>query len=214
MSRNLLISFVAICVSASLASAADLPSRKEPPPPPEPVMFTPVPVTNWTGFYVGAQTGVVWATDYLRGDAIPAGTYLYSATLLQPGATLEGFVGYNWQMSNGFVLGAEGDFGGAWAKLRTTTFTPPTGAPAFTGASAASEWINSQGSLRGRVGYGGGQAMIYVTGGAAVANITRQYVQLAAPGVPGSNQFTSWRLGWTVGAGVAYMFASNWIGRI
>ena len=103
--------------------------------------------------------------------------------------------GYNYQMGQ-VVLGVEGDFGGATAgKMRYTAITGDF-------LTAHSKW---GGSIRGRLGYAADHALIYVTGGAAfVSNET----SIPTTGVSIGGDGT--RLGWTVGAGIDYAFASNW----
>jgi opacity protein-like surface antigen len=56
MLRKSFVLLSALATSAS-AVAADLPMRSAPP------VFTPVPVYNWSGFYVGANAGVGWANS-------------------------------------------------------------------------------------------------------------------------------------------------------
>ena len=77
---------------ASSALAADLPSKKGPPP--APVVYAPA--FSWTGFYVGANAG--WAF------ADPSKTNLPSAS----GGLIGGQVGYNYQVGQ-FVGGVEAD---------------------------------------------------------------------------------------------------------
>jgi hypothetical protein len=64
------------------------------------------------------------------------------------------------------------------------------------------------GSITGRLGYTWGPAMIYVKGGYAYSD-NRETLLLG--GVPQAFAFDkNHRDGWTVGAGLEYMFAQNW----
>ncbi len=62
-----------------------------------------------------------------------------------------GFVGYNWQMSQGFVVGIEGDVNYDWNDQ-----TYAGGYNAETGFS---------GSVRGRVGYAMDRALLFAAAG-------------------------------------------------
>jgi outer membrane immunogenic protein len=109
-----LLAAAAIGLTASAASAADLP-RKAPayhPPPPPP------PIYNWTGFYLGGHFGAGWSRNELSegpflGDSADfgfnPGTNFGSHNGLGP---LGGFqVGYNWQFANSpIVIGIEGEY--------------------------------------------------------------------------------------------------------
>ena len=101
-------------------TAADLPVRM-------PVKAVPVvaPPFNWTGFYVGANAGVVWGRSVQTVDiddlplGIPADTSTYA-----------GFIGgvqagYNWQFSN-IVLGIEADIDASSARKSVATLPTDT----------------------------------------------------------------------------------------
>ncbi len=86
------------------------------------------------------------------------------------------------------------------------------------GNLVASESLPWQGSLRARLGYAAGNALFYVTGGLAVAQINTKYITL--PPTPfnigfaaGANSFSSTQAGWTLGGGVEYAFNANWTAR-
>jgi outer membrane immunogenic protein len=110
-----------------VALAADLPSRKSPPP----VYVPPAPVFTWSGFYVGVNGGWIGSNNAFTvvgtdrtipipafapyNDGLVAGT-LATANINDRG-NRSGFlgggqVGFNWQVSPAFVLGLEGDFDG------------------------------------------------------------------------------------------------------
>ena len=135
-------------------------------------------------------------------------------------------IGYNWQ-AGAWVFGLEAD--GAWQRLVDRSFTRfatngavfPVPMGAFTGDTT---YLKSEatglGTFRGRVGYTGGQWLLYATGGAAVGGVSHSFTEVLSPGTacaavgPGtacrsvSGNDTKW--GWTVGAGVEWMFARNW----
>jgi outer membrane immunogenic protein len=137
-----------------------------------------------------------------------------------------GQIGYNWQAGS-WLFGIEAD--GAWQRLIDRSFvrfaTIGAAGPAPMGTIAAdTAYFKAETSglatLRGRIGYSGGRWLLYATGGGAVANVRHTFTEVLAPGNacpvggPGaacrsvSNDDTKW--GWTLGAGVEWMFARNW----
>ena len=105
--RTLLLSTVAFAALAGSAFAADLPSRKE-----APVYLAPTPVFSWTGFYVGGDIGAAFSATLTN----PA--YTYNASYIpwtghsfnSSGFMGGGYLGYNYQLNQNFVVGLEGDF--------------------------------------------------------------------------------------------------------
>src|SRR5690349_25134518 len=85
----------------------------------------PVPVYNWTGWYVGVNAGASFGkakTDFNNGPITIANTTGESATsapfTITDTSYPDGFIGggqigYNWQWSPLIVLGLEADFQGA-----------------------------------------------------------------------------------------------------
>jgi len=132
MIRKLLLASVATATIAGSAIAADLPSRKAPPP-----AFIPPPVLTWQGFYVGANGGAFWnnsrnittvGTDFgvpLAGAAPFSAAAAIAATNNfgnNGNNNRVGFLGgvqwgYNWQW-NQIVLGTESDFQGTFDSCR------------------------------------------------------------------------------------------------
>src|SRR5579863_4272855 len=87
------------------AAAADLPTAKPAP------MFTPVPVYNWSGFYVGVNAGVGWGS----GGNLSVSPALGGVSTLgfggRAGFAGGGQLGYNIQ-AGAFVYGVETDIDG------------------------------------------------------------------------------------------------------
>jgi outer membrane immunogenic protein len=129
MVRKLLMASVAASAIAGSAMAADLPSRKAPPP-----AYIPPPILTWQGFYVGVNGGAFWnnsrnittvGTNF--GVATPGAAPFSAAAALAVTNTFGnngnnnnqvGFLGgvqwgYNWQW-NQIVLGTESDFQGTF----------------------------------------------------------------------------------------------------
>ncbi len=180
-----MLGIVAILVGGlgSSALAADLPVKA----PPAPVV---APVTSWTGFYIGGNVGYGWANVGVDGVSNDL-----------TGVIGGGQLGYNWQ-TGPVVFGVEGDFQGA-DESRTDTVTSL--GVAFT-VDQQIQWFAT---LRGRLGYAWGPAMLYVTGGAAWQNYK---LSVSALGTSVSDDKT--RTGWTVGGGGEWMFAPNWSAKL
>ena len=165
------------------AYAADIPYKAPPAPAP---MLSPAPVATWTGFYVGANVGYGWANVGVEG-----------ASSDLSGIIGGGQVGYNYQMGQ-WVLGVEGDF---QASAESRSDSASVLGITFT----VDQKIRWFGTLRGRLGYAFNSVMIYATGGAAWQNYE---LSVSALGASASDDTTN--LGWTVGAGVEWMFAPQW----
>jgi outer membrane immunogenic protein len=104
-----------------------------------------------------------------------------------------GTLGYNWQMG-GLVVGIEAD--AAWADISSSA--------TISGVVGDSK-IRDMGTVRGRIGYAVDQVLFYGTGGFAWAD-NRLSASVAGLTASDSQVHT----GWTVGAGVEYMFAPHW----
>src|SRR5206468_8836567 len=76
MLRKILLASVATATIAGSAFAADLPSRKAPPP-----AYIPPPIMTWTGFYVGINGGAIWSDN----TVVTTGTDLGVPALIGPG---------------------------------------------------------------------------------------------------------------------------------
>jgi outer membrane immunogenic protein len=200
--RNRLVALLAAAASlgaAQAAFAADLPVKAPPP--------AAVVAANWSGCYVGGQVGYGWVRDKLVETIVATGALsplTPSDTAHPSGLKAGGLVGCNWQWSGAFVVGVEGD--GEWADIGGSTVVYP-----LTLGDTYQTRIRWQASARGRVGYALDRTLVYVTGGAAFANIRHEYT-LAAAGL--SERFTTNRVGWTVGAGVEHAFQPNWTARV
>ena len=106
-----------VVTGAVSAQAADLPTRKEAPPP----VFVPPPFT-WTGFYIGANAGGIWgqggAWTAVYANGFPWSTLIFQRLAeVNLGNSNTGFIGggqagYNWQTGS-WVFGVETDFDGS-----------------------------------------------------------------------------------------------------
>jgi outer membrane immunogenic protein len=188
--RGRLIAAAAIVVAASgYALASDLPT----PSLPAPLRSV---VYNWTGFYLGINSG--FGTGNSNWSDGPIGT---SGNFPISGFLVGGTLGVNYQIAD-YVFGIEGD--GDWANLRGnsgyTCGAIAAVVPPPASCQTHSQWMTT---VRGRVGYAFGRILLYGTAGAAFGNIQT--------GVsPPSTFDSSAEPGWTFGAGLEVAFAPNW----
>jgi outer membrane immunogenic protein len=205
MRLKLLAAAITVCAITVPAFAADLPNIKGPP-----SYVPPAQTYSWSGCYVGGDVGYAWGrdSDHEVATATGATSFFNPAGAATPnGVKVGGLLGCNLQVSGPFVLSIEGD--GEWADLRgiadyTNTQIPP---------DFYQSRIDAEGSVRPRIGYAFNNVLFYATGGVAFAGITEHYV---ANGVTPSisSDISSTRTGWTVGGGLDYMIAPNWIASV
>jgi outer membrane immunogenic protein len=196
MRRNTLKLIMAAALSLALgqmALAADLPQRPAYKAAP---MLSPVPVYNWTGFYIGGNVGGAWGT--------------LDATDVNTGATVSpnnsgfaggGQIGYDYQIGP-WVIGIRNLFDGTSISGGATISDP-----LFSGTINSSlHWFDA---LTARGGYlVQPNVLLYVQGGAAwtswdINAINGAGVQVGE--ISGGN-----RTGWTIGGGVEWMFRPRW----
>ncbi len=221
--RKFLFSTVAFAALAGTAFAADLPSRKE-----APVYVPPVPAFSWTGFYIGGDIGAAWATTTASPNWLYGANYSFygmsNPSLNTTGFMGGGYVGYNYQLNQNFVLGLEGDFQGTtnsksatWYNTGTTTCpvdnegcTPSKYTEAYT-AKASLDWLAA---VNGRLGVAYDRALFYAIGGAAWAGANAS-LNATYNGVwDGGYSISKTLSGFDIGAGVEYAFTPNWVGRV
>lgn len=176
--RNTLV--LAAALAAGLSSAALAADAVETIPS-APVAYETASAFSWSGPYLGIHGGYGWGDADIEG----AGSQNFD------GARMGGFVGYNWQFSNGFVAGVEGDVNYDWNNDDVAA-----GVDAESGFS---------GSARARLGYAMDRTLIYAAGGWTATN-----VEVDTP--VGDDDDTLH--GWTIGAGVDHAFTDNLFGRV
>jgi outer membrane immunogenic protein len=193
---------------SSAASAADMAVKAAP----MPVAIAP----GWQGFYLGINGGGGWSDTTFRGVPITGDHFLLPISSVSTGNSNDsnwvfgGQIGYNWQI-NRFVLGIEGDWSGA--NVRNSTGLIPD--PVFAGENIRLQSkIEQYGSIVGRVGFAPtNDWLLYARGGWATARITsnpQDFFPLPAT-LQHFSSGAAWHSGGTVGAGVEYKFARNWV---
>lgn len=226
---------------------------------------------NWDGFYAGGSAGyssaavdfsqsVVGLTNFIFRDSVlqqPTSTWSLMNKTSTQGANFGGFVGSNWQWYDA-ILGLEGTYS-YFNKISTLTSgsnsldivnppgdVQPTGVTnhyltTLTGTAAAT--VKDMVSLRGRVGWDGGDFMPYMFAGPAIARMDvsrtvtsdvklRQdatvtdifgnvFTIIGTPmAVPAQSQTQSQHrtnnfvVGWTAGIGLEYCIWSGLFARV
>ncbi|MGC2813474.1 MAG: outer membrane protein [Bradyrhizobium sp.] len=187
--KKLLLGTAAVIAFAAPAFAADLPARTYTK---APAYTAPEAVYNWTGFYIGGHVGGAFAgNSSLQGSD---GRFL---------GGVQG--GFDYQFAPNWVMGVEAQY--SWLGGGNNS------GRLFPGGTLVKANTDQLGSVTGRVGYTWGPALLYAKGGYAWRDNNNIAVSFA--GVP--QPFTtdgSHRDGYTVGAGLEYMFAPNWSAKV
>jgi outer membrane immunogenic protein len=158
-------------------------------------MQPPLMTYNWSGFYAGIVGGT--AVTESRGN--PTGATVGQIGNNGDGLTVGGMAGYNWQFGPHWVAGVEGDFSYLGIKHSDRDYNDA----AILGVKTS--WL---GTLRGRVGYSTGPALLYVTGGAAWVDLKDQWTFTAAP-----TSSSTTKSGAAFGGGIETVVSGNWTSK-
>jgi outer membrane immunogenic protein len=197
---------------AAPASAADIPVKARPLPPPAPVF-------SWTGFYFGAHVGGAWGTteatlNRVTGcrtfDGACVSDFSLSGFSVPISQTqTNGFLGgvqggYNWQIAPWAVIGLEAQF--SWTDLKGTS-----PCVLVLACSTDHDWITT---VAGRFGVTYDRLLLYVKGGVAWSKVT--YSASLSLGSPFdfTTSVSDTRFGPMFGTGVEYAFWGNWSAKI
>lgn len=200
--KKLLLSAAAIGALVTGASAADLPAYEPPP------VVAPVPEGfNWAGAYIGLQGGYAWGEFEANTIVGNNEDEVFDAEGFLGGV----FVGYNFQFSDVFVLGIEGDFEGTGIDTDEDSFDFDEDDEDDNEDGEFDASVNWQASVRGRIGAAFDRALIYATGGIAFADFETDYDNGVDGGGDGDDDDgdDDVELGWTAGAGIDYAFTDN-----
>ena len=189
MKKFLLATVALVAVGAALpARAADFGARtpyysKAP-------AYMP-PIYNWTGFYVGGHVGGAFSSDNNFSGLTTGNT--------GNGRFLGGVqAGADWQFVPNWVLGAQAQY--SWLSGNVGAVFP--------GGFAYTNNQRGLGSVTGRIGYTWGPGLVYIKGGYAFSDNSER---VTLGGVPIAFATSGNRSnGYTIGAGLEYMFAPNW----
>lgn len=208
---------VSLCAIAEV-SAADMYA-------PAPGGYQDVPIIQpniWAGFYGGLTAGYAFSNSndisYYFHDPVlltTSQTYRFDK-LNQEGGFVGTLGGYNWQ-SGPFVYGVETDFQAGNISGSTSNINPFNTWDTYGYKSQLDWW----GTLRGRLGYSFGQALVYATGGVAYGQVQSQVTYTSVYpqhccGAPagtvafGRNNKTENDVGFVVGGGLEYALSPRW----
>jgi outer membrane immunogenic protein len=170
-------------LAATSAFAADLPSRKAPPP--VPVVALPY---TWTGCHVGAHGGYAYDDYHFATFAgSPAGgAFSGRSKVYTSGPLGGGDIGCDYQLPWNIVVGVAADIDAA-AIHGSVSASGPLAGGVGVGGIATSTRVNALGTVRGRIGYAFDRffftdnVLIYLTAGAAYGSIRDNFTGFAGP---------------------------------
>jgi outer membrane immunogenic protein len=200
-----------LIAAATSASAADMAVKAAKAAAP---LYSPVPMSRWSGFYVGIDGGYGWGrTDH----TVTIASGLSSGSFDVEGGILGGTFGYNQQFGS-FVVGFEGDINKTWisgSNSNNIGFANPLsiGPSNFALPLTLTSELAWLGTARARVGYDWEGWLGYVTGGAAFGSVTSK-VSSQLLGISGFAAQSDTRMGWTIGVGVEHQFMPNLSGKL
>ena len=214
--KKALLPLAFLAMSATVAAAADLPSRKG-----APAYAPPPPVMTWSGFYAGLNLGGGWGAGNGNSNAWNLNgwnggiTNNLASSGTSGGIIGGGQVGYNYAITPQVIIGAEADFQGtglgapgnnnqwAWGLVPNGNGQLVAGYYPYGGARGVSlDWF---GTVRGRLGYAVMPSLLlYGTGGFVYGGVQRN------GGYWGTNTGSATQTGWTAGGGAEWMFMQNW----
>jgi outer membrane immunogenic protein len=188
MKKFLLGTVAVIAVGMTVpALAADLGARGYTKAPP----YVAQAYNYWTGFYIGGHLGGAFSSDNNFNGLVSGSN--------NDGRFLGGVqVGADYQFAQNWVVGIEGQY--SWLGNNNSVIFP--GGFIYTNNQRAI------GSVTGRVGFAWGPALLYAKGGYAFSDNSESLSLLGTP--VAFTLDSGHRDGYTVGAGLEYMFAPNW----
>jgi outer membrane immunogenic protein len=169
----------------------------------------PAPFT-WAGFYVGVNGGYGWNDSDSRDIVLQStnGTTAATRGLTPSGGFGGGQLGYNWQRGQ-LVVGVEADLQAADIRDEFSSRVIDAGGDVLD----AHQRLDYFGTVRGRVGFAFGRALVYATGGYAYGGGSDQL--FASNGAFTANLHNDdTRSGSVVGGGVELALAPHWSAKI
>ncbi len=191
-----------------------------------------IPQTNWTGFYVGGFAGAAAGRTDIQFVGAPFPIAGNRPWVFGGLGGIE--LGYNYQFSNKWLLGVEGDVGAANVHGgRTAGTADGLAADAFVAGTTSfspavftlADKTNWMATATARVGYAWDRTLFYVKGGAAFEDSSTTVACIYGPSgrnagssclnqasvVTGGFSTPSYtRVGWTVGYGTEFDLGKNW----
>ncbi len=161
---------------------------------------------NWTGFYGGVTAGYGSGVsrNFVDYGGNTGNNNVHGWAENDPsGVLLGGAVGYNYQFSPNWVIGAEADL--SWSGMEGQQHMY-----IYDGHDWSGGW-DGFATIRARIGYAVGPALFYGTGGLAMVHANEVIVGNDADE---SNFYQGWKTGYVVGAGAEYAFTPRLSGKI
>lgn len=178
------------------------------------------PASQWSGFYVGANSGVSYNQikakttvssygGYFSGND---GTVIANASK-QNRHTVGGLIGldtgYNWNISN-YILGVEADANWFYirnSKSNTRAYETAPASSFTTKSTVQSNWLFT---LHPEFGYAFCRYLVYITGGLALSDVTYKYKFTDDAFSAHETASSTARLGWLVGSGIKVKITPDW----
>jgi outer membrane immunogenic protein len=216
----------AVAITGSLHAADLAPVYKAPPA--APIAY------SWSGFYLGANVGVIWSDAHANPGPITttgvdfpgrqAVGQFPSFNVGGTGAAGGAQVGYNVQFAPNWVAGFEADIDAA-SLNRTDTRVYPLShfindGPIDPNTESATKKLDWLGTVRGRLGFTtmDNRLFAFATGGLAYGQVDDSIYTIGVPNGAGpfliSARSGAVRVGWTVGGGLEYAFPAHWSAKL
>jgi len=195
MKLHLIAASALILLSAAAsAQAADVVDDT---PPPEAPAAPVQPAFSWTGFYAGGTVGGSWANADTRTRVRRGDNTVTVKKKLKPDGFIGGiYAGYNFQVKDNIVLGAETDF--LWDDVENSKKLK-LGDDGYTKWRVKQKW---NGATRLRAGYAFDRFLPYVAAGVSYAEVKGLYLDgVNKSGKPKDRT----RAGWNAGVGIDYV---------
>ncbi len=189
---------------------------------------------NWTGFYLGANAGVIWSNttadpvsfttngvDFLGRQAVGQ---FPSFNVGSAAFTGGGQFGFNWQFAPAGVAGVETDLSYSGLNKTDTRIFAAThfigDGPIDANTEEASQKLGWLGTVRARLGITAidNRLLAFATGGFAFGQVNDRVTTIGVPNGAGSiavsDVTNATPTGWTVGGGAEYAFLGNWSAKL
>jgi hemoglobin/transferrin/lactoferrin receptor protein len=177
---------------------------------------------GYAGFHLGRGAGNIWGNATKLDGVADSGAFAEAADVKLNNMLAGVQAGYNWQLSNGLVLGIEGDWSKTSLKGQQETWTTwevdPDSHSQGHGIQANAHYnIDWTASLRGRLGYAfNNRWMVYGTGGIAFAKERQWRDQYTNHKYANSTDLSfvemasAKRTGFILGGGAEYAISDRW----
>jgi len=199
--RRIATAFLTLTAMAGPVAAADLALPQ----------LAPISAPVWTGFHIGVDAAGGFGNS--RNSFSLAGIQFAPTFGNSPRGAVGGIeAGYDWQ-AGPLVLGLAADFSVSGVR---GTRTAPCGGGVCAGLPVSATYTQKLpwfGTLRPRVGYAMGSALLYVTGGYAYASLETDATATFGP-FSATHNGSETRNGWALGAGAEYEFATHWTAKL